>query len=793
MPPPVESTGPSPGLSSQDAAARLLQYGPNAVTEAKPHPLLAFVGRFWAPVPWMLEATVVLELLLGRRFEAGIIGLLLLFNVALSLIQEGRANRALQRLRARLSLHARVRRDGEWREVPTEALVPGDFVHLRLGDIVPADVTLRDGAILLDQSMLTGESVAADAGPGALARAGAVVKRGEASGEVTATGDRTVFGRTAQLVGHATRASHLSALIFTIVRYMLALDGALVVVLLVYAAATKLPFADVLPFALILLVASVPAALPATFTLATALGSLELARRGVLTTRLSAIEDAAGMDVLCTDKTGTLTQNRLAVAALQPCPPYSEIDLLRLAAWASDAATQDPIDLAVLTAARDRGVPAAPPSPRTLIPFDPATKTAESIVADDGPGQHIVKGAPQAVARRLAAVPATLAADVERLASTGSRVLAVAEGRGERLALAGLVALQDPPRPDSAQTIGALRALGVRVIMITGDGLATARAVAARVGLGNRATAQRFEDPGRATGDALQYDVRAEALPEDKFTLIRALQREGHLVGMTGDGVNDAPALRQAEVGIAVASATDVAKSAASLVLTNPGLSDMIAAVETSRRVYQRMVTYTLNKIIKTVEIGFFLTIGVVLAHALIITPPLIVLLLFTNDFATMAIATDRVSFSPRPDHWHVGTLTRVGLALGACVLGLSLGIFAWGRWQLHLPLAQLRTLVFVTLVFTGQGMIYLVRERSHFWHSAPGRWLLLVSLADIGLVSLLAVTGTLMAALPPYVIVTVAAAGAGYLAAIDALKVVLLRRSKGAPLSPEHSTPHGG
>ncbi|HVB38822.1 MAG TPA: plasma-membrane proton-efflux P-type ATPase, partial [Vicinamibacterales bacterium] len=740
--PPPESVG----LSSQEAAARLRQYGPNAVTEPRPHPLLAFLAKFWAPVPWMLEATIVLELLLGRRFEAAIIALLLLFNVSLSLFQEGRANRALQLLRARLSVMARVRRDGVWREVAAAELVPGDFVHLRLGDFVPADVTLRDGQILLDQSMLTGESVAIEAGPDAMARAGAIVKRGEASGEVTGTGDRTFFGRTAQLVGHATSASHLSTLVFTIVRYMIALDSGLVAVLLVYAYLTKLPLAEMLPFGLILLVASVPAALPATFTLATALGSLELARRGVLTTRLSAIEDAAGMDVLCTDKTGTLTVNQLAVAALHPYPPYTEADLLQLAAWASDEATQDPIDLAVLAAAASRGVATTPPAPRTLIPFDPATKVAESTMPDGQTMRRVIKGAPRAVARRLSDAPGTLDADVDRLAADGYRVLAVGDGPGGRLVLAGLVALQDPPRPDSARVVAALGDLGVRVVMITGDGLATARAIAARVGIGGRATAERAQGTAESGNDALAYDVRAEALPEDKFTLIRALQQARHVVGMTGDGVNDAPALRQAEVGIAVATATDVAKAAASLVLTNPGLSDMIAAVETSRRVYQRMVTYTLNKIIKTIEIGFFLTLGVVLAHALIITPALIVLLLFTNDFATMSIATDHVSFSPQPDHWHVGALTLVGFVLGGCVLVLSLGIFTCGRWYLHLPLPQLQTLVFVTLVFTGQGMIYLVRERSHFWHSAPGPWLVLSSVADVAVVSLLATTGTLMA-----------------------------------------------
>jgi H+-transporting ATPase len=764
---------PTRGLTTEQARQRLAQYGPNAVAEERPHLLLGLLAKFWAPVPWMLEATIALELILGRNPEALIIGALLVFNAALSLFQEKRAHDALALLRKRLVVEARVLRDGIWRLLPAQELVPGDFVHLRMGDLVPADVRLADGGILLDQSALTGESLPVEAGPGAAAWAGALVKRGEASGEVSATGSRTYFGKTAELVRAAKTLSHLESVIFTIVRYLVMMDGALVLALLVYSRIVGMALGDTLPFALILLVASVPVALPATFTLATALGSLELAGRGVLATRLAAIEEAAAMDVLCSDKTGTITQNHLTLAALHPYPPFSEDDLLRLAAIASDDATQDPIDLAILSAAARHGV--ASPRRLRLIPFDSATKLAEAIIRHDGQEWRAIKGTPPAVAARAVQAPGDLEADLTRLAAGGYRVLAVAAGPAEALRLAGLLALEDPPRADSAGVIRSLRGLGVRVLMITGDTPATARAVAAQVGIGGDAcsAAELRQNVERALGCA----IFAGVFPEDKFRLVRALQEAGHVVGMTGDGVNDAPALKQAEVGIAVASATDVAKAAASLVLTNPGLTDILAAVQTSRRIYQRMLTYTLNKIIKTVEIALFLSLGVMLARTFIITPLLIVLLLFTNDFVTMSIATDRVSFSSSPDRWHIRSLMRAGLVLGSFILVLSFGVFLFARNFLALPLPQLQTLIFITLVFTGQGTVYLVRERRHFWNSAPSRWLLLSSAADVIVVSMLATRGILMAAVPAALVGALLLACLLYLTGLDFLKVAILRR----------------
>lgn len=762
------------GLTSVEAAARLEKFGPNAVAERKPHFILALLGKFWAPVPWMLEATIILELALGKFVEGVVFAVLLVFNASLSLFQETRARSALEMLRKRLAVQARVLRDAAWGLIPAAELVPDDFVHLQIGDLVPADIGIREGEVLIDQSALTGESVPIEADEGKTVYAGSLVKRGEASGEVIATGLRTYFGRTAELVRSAKTASHLESIIFTIVKYLVAMDTALTAAVFLYAALAGMPLAETLPFVLILLVASVPVALPATFTLATALGAVELARGGVLVTRLSAIEEAAAMDLLCSDKTGTITQNQLSLAVLHPYAPFSEHDLLRFAAYASDEAGQDPIDLAVLSRAKSEGVLSGPVERLKFIPFEPATKLAEATVIQDGRQFSALKGAPQAIATRVGHA-ANMGAEVESLSAGGYRVLAVAGGSEDSICLVGLLALQDPPREDSRSLVASLNKLGVRVAMVTGDGIATAQAVATQVGIVGRACSAN--DLRENIDQTLDYAVFAGVFPEDKFRLVRALQQAGHIVGMTGDGVNDAPALKQAEVGIAVASATDVAKASASLVLTNPGLTDTLTAVETSRRIYQRMLTYTLNKIVKTVEIGVFLSIGVILTRTFIITPLLIVLLLFTNDFVTMSVATDHVSASAMPDRWHIRTLMLAGTSLGTLILLLSFGLFFYGRYFLGLPLPQLQTLVFLTLVFTGQGMVYLVRERHHFWNSAPSRWMILSSIVDVSMVWLLSARGILMAPLPAVVIGSVILACVLYLIALDFLKVPILGR----------------
>ncbi len=763
------------GLTGREAAELLQRYGPNTVREKRAHPLLVFLGKFWAPVPWMLEATIALQLVLGKTAEAIIIAVLLVFNSVLSFFEEAQSNEALALLRKRLSNQVRVLRDGRWQWLAAERLVPGDVVHLRMGDIAPADIRLVEGDVLLDQSALTGESLPVEASSGGTAYAGATVKRGETTGEVTATGQQTYFGKTAELVSTAKTVSHLEQIIFTIVKYMVFVDAVLSATLLIYTVVAGIPLTEMIPFVLMLLVASVPVALPATFTMATALGTLELTKSGVLITRLSAIEEAAAMDVLCSDKTGTITKNQMALAAVRSFPPYQEDELLRFAALASDTATQDPIDLAIRDAAQARGLLSDAWQRTRFVPFDSHTKRSEAVFQHDSQSLRVAKGAPQPIATLVSGAP-DVSADVECLAAAGYRVLAVAVGTENALHLAGLLALADAPREDSRQLVQSLRDLGVRVVMVTGDGAATARAIARQVGIGERTCPPEILRGDGIRKDVQECDVIAGVFPEDKFQLVQALQQTGHVTGMTGDGVNDAPALKQAEVGIAVANATDVAKAAASIVLTNPGLSDVVAAVETSRRIYQRMLTYTLNKIVKTIEIAIYLSLGMILTGTFVITPLLIVLLLFTNDFVTMSIATDRVSFSRKPDRWHVRALMLTGGSLAGLILVLSFSVFFAGRDLLHLPLAQLQTLVFVMLVFTGQGNVYLVRERHHFWNSRPSRWLVLSSCADIVAVSVMATKGILMAAISPALIAGLLLVVTVFLTLVDFFKVWIFR-----------------
>lgn len=762
------------GLSTPEAQQRLQQYGPNSIPEEHPHRVLAFMRKLWGPIPWMLEVTIILQLVLGKHVNAIITITLLLVNALLSFLQENRAQNALALLRQRLTIQARVMRDDRWQLLPAQELVPGDLIHLRVGDLIPADLRLLEGQISADQSSLTGESAPADLGANSTAYAGSVVKRGEGTGEVTGTGRSTYYGKTAELVHTAKTVSHLETIIQSVVQYLVAMNVILAAAILVYTLIQGLPLDELLPFILILLVASVPIALPATFTLATALGSLELSRRGVVVTRLSAIEEAAGMDVLCSDKTGTITQNQLAVADCRVYAPYTEDELGQWAALASDDATQDPIDMAILTWARDQGIPVDLSQRVQFTPFDPLTKRTEALVRQGDQALHIVKGFPQAVVA-MTQDGAEIAREMEDLAAQGYRVLAVAAGQDSALHLTGLIALQDPPREDSKTVIQSLRDLGVRVLMITGDGLATAQAIARQVGIMGSACPPEALRQDRHD-ENIQCEVFAGVFPEDKFKLVQSLQRSGHVVGMTGDGVNDAPALKQAEVGVAVANATDVAKAAASLVLTSPGLSDMVAAVEVGRRIYQRMLTYTLNKIVKTFQIGLFLSLGLLLTGILVTRPRFVLLLLFANDFVTMALATDRVTFSPKPDRWNIRSLVSSALVLASAWLAFSFGVLYVGHSVLNLDHARLQTLIFVMLVFSGQANVYLVRERLHFWNSMPSRWLMLSTAVDVLVVSLLATLGILMSSISPLQVAGLFLSTVFCMVGLDYVKVAAFR-----------------
>ncbi|MDA8076590.1 MAG: plasma-membrane proton-efflux P-type ATPase, partial [Actinomycetota bacterium] len=762
------------GLTSAEAAERLGAFGPNAVAEARPNRLLALARGFWGLVPWMLEAAIGIELYLGNWVEAVVIAALLVFNAGLSFFQQNKAQRALDLLRQRLNVTARVRRDGRWQEVPAAGLVPGDVVHLRVGDIVPADVELADGRIEVDQSQLTGESARVDEQPGATAYSGSLLARGEASGVVSATGTRTYFGKTAELVRVAEAPRRLEILIVRIAKYLAAVVVALAAAVFVYWGVEGRSFLDMLPFGLMLLVASVPVALPAMFTMSATLGAQGLAQNGILVTRLSAIEDAATMDVVCLDKTGTVTENRLSVEAFEPKGSRTPDELLRLAALASDEATQDPIDLAVLAAARARGLPDAS-AREDFVPFEPATKRSEATVRLDGKVLRVVKGAPSIVADLVGASSPGTAADVERLSAGGSRVLAVAAGEASSLELAGLIALADPPRPESAELIRRLHASGMKVLLVTGDGEDTARAVATKVGITGAVapsgTLHEGVDPETVSG----FEVFAGVLPQDKFNLVKALQDAGHVVGMTGDGVNDAPALRQADVGIAVADSTDVAKAAASMVLTRAGIGEIMAAVQGSRRIYQRMKTFVVTMLARKIGIPIFLAGGVVLAGVFVTTPALIVLLMFGTDIATMTLSTDQVVPSQGPDRWSVSSLVATGAGIGVLLVAASTAVY-WSRYLFGLNLRQTQTLVFAWLVFgAAQAILYLMRNPRWFWHRPyPSRMLAVSSVVDIVGVGIIAWVGWLTAPISIGLIAACLGLAVVFLFAADLLKMAL-------------------
>ena len=735
----------SKGITSDEAHSRLQKDGPNAMPDVSAHPLRNALAKFWAPVPWLLEASIVLEVVLHKYFEASIIAGLLVFNAALAYFQEGRAQATLKALNSRLALNASVERDDVWKTVPAAELVRGDLVKLSLGGVVPADVHLIGGSILLDQSMLTGESLPIEAGPGVDTYAGALVRRGEATAEVTATGVHTKFGRTAELVRTAHAASSQQNAVLRIVRNLAIFNGVVILIIGAYAYFHALPWSEIIPLLLTSILAAIPVALPATFTLAAALGARSLAKLGVLPTRLSAVDEAATIDVLCSDKTGTLTRNELSVTSVKPMPGFDEAHVLGMAALASSEGGDDAVDAAIRSASKEKPT-SDMPKLITFVPFDPAKKTSEATATDAKGGvERIVKGAFTAVASFTAPSP-TAAGLADELEKQGFRVLAVAAGTATAPKLMGLIALSDPPRKDSISLISELKTLGVRTVMVTGDAPATAAIVAHAVGLDGAVCPPGAIPEGVKPED---FAVFASILPEGKFNLVKAFQKNGHTVGMCGDGANDAPALRQAQMGIAVSTATDVAKSAAGIVLTEAGLGGIVAAVKEGRITFQRILTYTLNSVLKKIVQVLLLAIGLAMTGHAVLTPMLMVIVMITGDFLAMALTTDRVRPSPMPNSWQVGRITMAGVSLGGCFLAFCVAVVAVGEFEMQFGIEALRTLSVVAIVYGSQATIYALRGRRHLWGLRPTVWLVASSVADILIISTLAIRGIAMAPLP--------------------------------------------
>jgi H+-transporting ATPase len=766
------------GLTSDEARRRLEASGPNAVPDTAVRPLRRALAKFWAPVPWMLEAAIVLELALGKYVEAGVIATLLAFNAALGFFQEGHAQATLAALKSRLALNAAVERDHAWKTVPATELVVGDVIKLSLGAVVAADVRLTGGAVLLDQSMLTGESVPVEAGAGFEAYAGALARRGEAVAEVTATGARTKFGRTAELVRTAHVVSSQQKAVLRVVGNLAMVNGALILIMLGYARALKLPGSEIVPLVLTGILASIPVALPATFTLAAALGARALAKLDVLPTRLSAVDEAASIDVLCSDKTGTLTENELKVTAVHAMPGFDESHVLGMAALASSDSGQDPVDTAISAAAAKNAAPDLPKLIK-LIPFDPGTKMSEATAADPAGGAvRVVKGA-FAVVAGLAEISPDASTTATQLEAQGFRVLAVAVGAPAAgvpalMKLAGIIALSDPPRSDSAALISELHTLGVRAVMVTGDAPATAATVAHAVGLDGKVC-----PPGPTPANVRPEDftVFAGILPEGKYNLVKAFQKSGHIVGMCGDGANDAPALRQAQMGIAVSTATDVAKSAAGIVLTKPGLGGIVASVKEGRITFQRILTYTLNSVTKKVVQVLFLAAGLVMTGHAILTPMLMVIIMLTGDLLGMALTTDNVRPSPTPNAWRIGALTIAGVFTGISELVLCTAVLAIAKFRLGFGMEMLRTVAFVAIVFGNQATTYTNRERQRMGSCRPSRWLVGSSVIDLLIASTLAILGIAMAPVPGVVVGGILLAAAAFAFTLDFAKVPVFKR----------------
>ena len=732
------------GLSCSEVAKRISQSGFNEVIETKPNLLLQFAGKFWGISAWMLELVVVLSWYLKKYPDMAIVTGLLVVNAVFSFVEERQAEREVDALKGKLTVNAKVLRDGKWSTTPARQLVPGDVIRLRAGDFVPADIKLGDGELHVDQSSLTGESSVVTKSISGNLYSGSVVQRGEATGVVLTTGKATFFGKTTQLVQSARPKLHIEEIITKVVRRLFVIVATLLFVMLAAVVYRHLSVIETLPLVLVVLLAAVPVALPVMLTVATTFGAKELVSQGVLITRLNASEDAAMVDMICVDKTGTITLNRLSLIKVLPQAPNDEADVLKIALLASHEADQDPIDIAIIKAANERGVTLGSSQVDHFVPFSPETRRTEASVTENGTHYRVIKGAVDVVVG-LCGLSAELVGTIRQtetdLATAGDKVLAVATvGDNARYSLVGLLGLNDAPRPDSKELISQAYSLGISIKMLTGDALGTAKEIARQVGIpGEVVSAKEVRELLKTSPEQALQLIRdsggfAEVYPEDKFLIVKALQDAGHVVGMTGDGVNDSPALKQAEVGIAVSNASDVAKEAASVVLTTEGLAGIISLIKIGRTVHRRIQIWVLNKISRTIlksafVVGSFLITGNFLVSALAM-----LLLIFMTDFAKIALATDHVKWSPKPTILDIGPITKLGTVLGvAMVLEIAMLMYIGIHYIGLMPGDNsLHTFSFLSLFFFAIFSLFVVRQDGHFWQSQPSLILAEVIVADI-------------------------------------------------------------
>jgi H+-transporting ATPase len=775
------------GLPDSETGNRLRKFGYNEIIETKKNPFLEFLLRYWGPMPWLLELAIGLSFILGHYLEGLIIFALLTLNAVIGHKHSSSSQKAVELLKKKLAVRAKVLREGKWTMKEAREIVPGDIIAVKLGDIVPADAMIVNGELSVDQSALTGESLPASAQQSDIIYSGSVIRQGEARCAVVNTGGNTFFGKTAELVRTAQPKSHQEEVMIAIVKYMMYLGLAASVVVSFYALMMQIGVLTILTFIVIFLMGAVPVALPAVLTIVQAVGAMELAKKGALVTRLDSIEDAASIDVLCLDKTGTITQNRLTVTNCIPFPGYTKEDVVKMAFLASKEEGMDIIDLAVIEYAKNTGIDLNAYSQVSYTPFNPSIKRTEAIFESGGKQFRAVKGAAQIVismCRGLDKEDREKAnKTIDEFSLKGYRTIAVARSEGndmDNLKLTGLFFLSDPPRPDAKEMIEKAVELGIKPMMLTGDNIAIAKEIAGQVGIGAKII--RLADiEGLSEDDQLRFVVEsngiAEIYPEDKYRIVKLLQSRGHMVGMTGDGVNDAPALKQAEMGIAVSNATDVAKASASVVLTEPGISVIIDAVTISRQTYQRMLSWVLNKVTKVMEFVGLLTVSFVWLHEIVLSLLGMSLLVFSNDFVTMSLATDKVKHTSNPNQWNVRNITIASLIPGLLLVIEGLIVIFIGMNYFHLEGQRLRTLVMLNLIFNSQFRVLIMRERRHFWSSLPGRELLILSTATIIGFALLGIYGVLVPTLTLNQVLMVLVFSALFTLGIDFPKYYLFRK----------------